>query len=105
MVRPLLLLAFALSFVACGGTAEPGVTVVATRGTVMNDPVLEGGWWYIQADSGEKYTPLPLPDEFKVPGLRVQASLEMLKGQGGFLPGPYVRILSIEKLAVAEGGP
>jgi hypothetical protein len=104
MVRVLLLLAFALSFVACGGTAEPG-TVVATRGTVMNDPNLEGGWWYIQADSGEKYTPLPLPDKFKVPGLAVQASMELLKDVGGFLPGPFVRILSIEVLPVGASGP
>ena len=104
MVRLLLLLAFALSFVACGGTAEPG-TVVATRGTVMNDPVLEGGWWYIQADSGEKYTPFPLPDGFKVPGLRVQASLVLLKDTVSVYPGTYVRILSIEKLAGGAVGP
>ena len=104
MVRLLLLLAFALSFVACGGTAEPS-TVVATRGTVMNDPVLEGGWWSIRADSGETYTPFPLPDEFRVPGLRVQASLELLKDTASVYPGIYVRILSIEKLAVGASGP
>ena len=102
MVRLLLLLALALSFVACGGTTEP---VVETRGTVMNDPILEGGWWYIQADSGEKYTPFPLPDGFKVPGLRVQASLELLKDTVSVYPGTYVRILSIEKLAGGAVGP
>ena len=100
MARLLLILAFAVSVVACGGSAEP---VVDTQGTVQYGN-LETGWWYIEADSGVVYTPFPLPDEFKVAGLRVQASLLLLEDTASFFPGTYVRIVSIEKLAVAAGG-
>jgi len=100
MGRLLLLLAFALSFVACGGAAEP---VVETRGTVQYGN-LETAWWFIEADSGVLYTPFPLPEEFKVAGLRVQASLLLLTDTVSFFPGTYVRIVSIEKLAAAAGG-
>jgi hypothetical protein len=100
MARLLLLLAFAVSVVACGGSAEP---VVETQGIVQYQN-LETGWWYIEADSGVMYTPFPLPDEFQVAGLRVQASLVLLKDTASFFPGTYVRIVSIEKLAGAAGG-
>ena len=53
MARLLLLLAFAVSVVACGGSAEP---VVETQGIVQYQD-LETGWWYIEADSGVRYTP------------------------------------------------
>lgn len=100
MFKWILACALALSTVACGGTSEQ---VVETRGVVQSQPDLEGGWWYIQADSGEKYTPFPLPDDFKVPGLTVQVSMVLLKDTAGVLPGIYVRIIGIEKLAVAAG--
>jgi hypothetical protein len=64
----------------------------------------KGVWWQTQADSDEKYTPFPLPDEFKVAGLGVQESLVLLKGALSVYPGTYVRILSIEKVAVASIG-
>ena len=98
MFKWMLLCILALSTVACGGTSEQ---VVEARGVVQSRPDLEGGWWYIQADSGEKYTPLPLPDEFKVPGLTVQVSMVLLKDTASVYPGIYVRIIGIEKLAVA----
>ena len=97
----LLLCVIALSTVACGGTSEQ---VVETRGVVQHDAQLEGGWWYIQTETGDKYTPFPLPDEFKIPGLIVQVSMVLLKDMAGFYPGIYVRIVGIEKLAVAAGG-
>ena len=91
--------AFAVSVVACGGSADP---VVETPGTVRYGN-LETGWWDIEADSGVLYTPFPLPDEFKVAGLRGQASLVLLKETASAFPGTYVRIVSIEKLAGAAG--
>ena len=99
--RGLLVLTVVVSTVACGGTSEQ---VVETQGVVQQDAQLEGGWWYIHADSGENFTPFPLPDEFKVPGLRVQASMVLLKDTASVFPGTYVRIVGIEKLAVASGG-
>ncbi len=101
MFKWLLLCVLALSTVACGGTSEQ---VVETRGVVRQDAQLEGGWWYIQTETGDKYTPFPLPDEFKVPGLNVQVSMVLLNDMAGFYPGIYVRIIGIEKLAVAAGG-
>ncbi len=95
-----LLLLLALSFVACGGGVEP---VVEIRGTVQYGN-LETGWWCIEADSGVLYTPFPLPDEFKLAGLRVQASLLLLTDTVSYFPGTYVRIVSIEKLAATPGG-
>ena len=100
MFKWLLLCVLALSTVACGGTSE---NVVESRGVVQYQN-LEGGWWYIQTDAGEKYTPFPLPDEFKIPGLNVQVSMVLLKDTASVYPGIHVRIVAIEKLAVAAGG-
>jgi hypothetical protein len=100
MFKWLLLGVLGLSVVACGGTPEQ---IVETRGVVQYQN-LEGGWWYIQSDTGEKYTPLPLPDEFKDPGLHVQASMVLLKDTVSVYPGPFVRIIKIEKLAIGAGG-
>jgi hypothetical protein len=40
-----------------------------------------------------------LPDEFKVAGLRVQASLLLLTDTASFFPGTFVRIVSVAQLA------
>ena len=101
MFKWLLLCVIALSTVACGGSSEQ---VVETRGVVQSRPDLESGWWYIETATGEKYTPFPLPDEFKVPGLNVQVSMVLLKDTASVFPGIYVRVIGIEKLAVAAGG-
>ena len=98
MLKWLLLSVLALSTVACGGSSEQ---IVETRGVVRSVPDLEGGWWYIETATGEKYTPFPLPDEFKIPGLNVQVSMVLLKDGASVYPGIYVRIIGIEKLAVA----
>jgi len=102
MFKWILLCVLALSVVACGGSSSD--QVIETRGVVQYDAQLEGGWWYIQADTGETYTPFPLPAEFKVAGLRVQASMVLLKDTVSVYPGTWVRIVSMEKLAVAAGG-
>ena len=54
MLKWLLLSVLALSTVACGGSSEQ---IVETRGVVQSVPDLEGGWWYIETATGEKYTP------------------------------------------------
>lgn len=100
MFKWLLPCVLALSAVACGGTSDQ---VVETRGVVHYQD-LETGWWYIETATGEKYTPFPIPDEFKIPGLNVQVSMVLLKDTASVFPGIYVRIIGIEKLAVAAGG-
>jgi hypothetical protein len=100
MFKWLLLSVLVLSTVACG-SADP---VIQTRGVVQHDAQLEGGWWYIQTATGERYTPFPLPDPYKVPGMNVEVSMALLQDTASVYPGIYVRIISIEVLAVGAGG-
>jgi len=98
MAKWILLCVLALSVVACGGSStDQADQVVDVRGVVQFDG-LEGGWWSIKADNGVIYTPFPLPDEFKFHGLKVQASMVILKDCISVYPGTYVRIAHIEGL-------
>lgn len=101
MSRGVLFFVLVLSATACGGTPDP---VVKTDGVVKADLNLEGGWWYIEAPTGEKYTPFPMPDAFKVQGMAVRVSMVLLQDQAGVYPGTYVRVVSIEQLATGAGG-
>lgn len=101
MVKWLLALTIAFSLVACGGASEQ---VITTDGVVKADLSLEGGWWYIEAPSGEKYTPFPMPEANKVQGMQVRVSMVVLQDRASVYPGTYVRIVSIEQLAAGAGG-
>lgn len=104
MLHLVLLLALALPVVACGGpnSGTPANTV-DIQGTVEFSSI-EGGWWFLRADSGETYTPTNLSSEFKVPGIRVRATLVVQPDVVGFVPGPFVVIDRIERLPAASGG-
>lgn len=104
MLRLTLLLVLAFPVVACGAptSGTPG-TNVDIQGTVEFSNI-EGGWWFILADSGETYTPTNLSADFKVPGTRVRASLVVQPDVVGFVPGPFVVITRIERLPAASGG-
>jgi hypothetical protein len=101
MSKWLLLCVLALSTVACGGTPDQ---IVKTDGVVKADLNLEGGWWYIEAPTGEQYTPFPMPEAFKVQGMAVRVSMVLLQDWASYYPGTYVRIVAIEQLAVGAGG-
>jgi hypothetical protein len=92
-----LLLVSMVAGLACSG--QDKTATFETRGSIEFDGQLEGGWWYIQSESGETYTPIEgLPGEFKVPGMRVQATLVATEAVS-FLPGPFVRVVRLEQLA------
>src|SRR6266516_2939085 len=59
-----LLLLMAVWGLACSAAGR-GPQSVETPATVGFQE-LEGGWWYLRADSGETYTPVGLPEAFKV---------------------------------------
>ena len=80
---------------------ESVLTVI--QGTVEFSSI-EGGWWFLRADSGETYTPTNLSSEFKVPGIRVRATLVVQADVVGFVPGPFVVISRIERLPAASRG-
>jgi hypothetical protein len=83
--------------VACGAAEKSGGQVVDVSGTVRYED-LEGGWWYISVSPTEHYTPINLSDEFKVPGMQVQATVAIRTDLAGFLPLPYVEIRQIHQV-------
>lgn len=94
-----LLLTVAALGLACGAPA-PGDTF-ELRGRIGYDGQLEGGWWYLQSESGSTVTPTePLPEAFQVPGMPVRATLILVKEVAGFLPGPFVQVVALEPLPV-----
>jgi hypothetical protein len=50
---------------------SPNVEIIGETGEIVYIDV-EGGFFAIQADDGEFYDPINLPDEYKVEGLRIQ---------------------------------
>ena len=60
---------------------------------------LEGGFYELVADSGEKYDPLNLPAEYRNDGLRVKFQNKEKKGLVSFhMRGKIVEVVTIEKL-------
>ena len=71
--------------------------IISATGTVKYIP-LEGGFYGIETDKGEKYLPLNLPDEFKKDGLRVQFKAKLKKVAAIQMWGTPVEILKIKKV-------
>jgi L-ascorbate metabolism protein UlaG (beta-lactamase superfamily) len=66
-------------------------------GTVQHIGI-EGGFYGLVADSGEKYDPVNLPDEFKKDGLRVRFAVKEKQGVASFhMWGKIVDVLKIER--------
>lgn len=60
---------------------------------------LSGGFWGIEGDDGQKYTPNDqLPDTFHQEGLKVKAELRPANGFGIFMWGQQVNVIKIEQL-------
>jgi hypothetical protein len=57
---------------------------------------LEGGFYGLESNKGNKYLPVNLPENLKQHGLSIQAKLVKVKGMMGLhIWGEYVRILNI----------
>jgi len=60
---------------------------------------LEGGFYELVADNGEKYDPANLPTEYKQDGLRVKFQIKEKSGMVGIhMRGKIVEVIQIEKL-------
>ena len=60
---------------------------------------LEGGFWGVRTDSGQKYIPIDIPDLLKKEGQAVILTAEKVKDAAGLHQwGTYIRILSFEVL-------
>jgi hypothetical protein len=60
---------------------------------------LEGGFYGLVADDGERYDPINLPQEYAKDGLRVRFKVKEKKGMSGIhMWGKIVEIITIEKL-------
>ena len=67
-------------------------------GTVVHEP-LEGGFWGLVGDDGEKYHPVdPMPDDVLKNGCRVEAEVEPVQVFSLTMWGRNVRVHDIKKL-------
>ena len=95
---PLLIAAVLLA--ACTTSARDNV---APRETLIDGLAtvqfveLEGGCWTLDL-AGERLLPRTLPEEFRVDGLRVRVSLQLVEAATICMMGRVVEIESIEKV-------
>jgi hypothetical protein len=80
------------------GEKQKGADILSGTGTI-NHINLEGGFYGLIADDGQKYLPKDLAREFRVDGLRVRFQIKILTGVATiYMWGTPVEVLSIEKL-------
>ena len=83
---------------ARAGDKEKGADILSGKGTI-NYINLEGGFYGITADDGQKYLPKELAREFRVDGLRVRFQVKILTGVATiYMWGTPVEALSIERV-------
>ncbi len=71
---------------------------VASTGTVVFSE-LEGGFYGLVGDTGERYDPVNLKDEFKSDGLRIRFEAKVLRNHISVrMWGRLVEILEMERL-------
>ncbi len=76
--------------------APPRETLIDGLATVQFVE-LEGGCWTLDL-AGERLLPLALPEEFRVDGLRVRVSLQLVEAATICMMGRAVEIESIERV-------
>lgn len=68
-------------------------------GTIIFQEI-EGGFYGIKADDGQKYNPLNLDESYRKDGLRVKFDANLKEGMVGIhMWGEYVEIVKIEELS------
>ena len=97
-------LCLVVSMVACRDVGSAGVPppssgdVIEISGTVRYVSV-EGGFYGIIGEGGEKYDPMNLSQEFAVEGLRVKVQAQVMKGVASIrMWGNIIKIIRMEKL-------
>ncbi len=95
--RALATIGFLLTILLLGCTFQGGQGIIELTGTVKYVP-LEGGFYGVVTDKGEKYYPLNLPDEFREDGLRINFKAKVRKDVVTIQMWVPVEILKIEKL-------
>jgi len=95
----LICLALAAGTTACRTACEVNEdTSRWVTGTVKHIE-LEGGFYGIVGDQGNKFDPVNLPDRFKEDGLRVKACMKQLEDRVSFrMWGTLVEIIEIKRL-------
>ncbi|MFP3868803.1 MAG: hypothetical protein ACLFUU_11685 [Desulfobacteraceae bacterium] len=79
-----------------------GEDAMVITGTVRHIP-LEGGFYGIIADNGERYDPINLDPQYAVDGLRVRITARVRPDQVSFhMWGKIIEIITIEKLSAGE---
>jgi hypothetical protein len=77
--------------------APPG-DILEITGTVRYVSV-EGGFYGIIGEGGEKYDPMNLSQEFAVDGLRVKVQAHIMRGIASIrMWGKIIKIIKIEKM-------
>ena len=62
---------------------------------------LEGGFWAIESDDGQNYTPINMPEQLKTDGATVKMRAQIIHGAVSIsMYGEAIRIVSFETLAV-----
>ena len=80
------------------GEKQKGADILSGTGTISHID-LEGGFYGLIADDGQRYLPKDLAREFRVDGLRVRFQVKILTGVASiYMWGTPVEVLSIEKL-------
>jgi hypothetical protein len=83
---------------AWAGDKEKGADILSGTGTIKHID-LEGGFYGLIADDGQKYLPKDLAREFKVDGLHVRFQVKILAGVATiYMWGTPVEVFSIERL-------
>ncbi len=73
-------------------------SIINGTGTVRFNPI-EGGFYGIESDTGERYDPINLDKEFQVDGLRVRFEGRKREDMASFhMWGTLIEIIKIEKL-------
>jgi hypothetical protein len=80
---------------------DQGPPTVTFTGTVVHKR-FEGGFFAIEADTGQKYDPLNLPDEYATDGLRVWVSARVRSDVATF--HMYGTLIEITEIRRAEAG-
>lgn len=97
-------LALLATAMGCSGTQNDGThgKQAVVNGTITGTVKyvdLEGGFYGIVTDAGQKLDPVNLPDSLKIDGLRIRARVEKAQEQvSTHMWGPRVRIVQIERL-------
>jgi hypothetical protein len=110
-IRAALCLALLAVAGGCGGTQRDGRTGaggdadedIPPTGRQITGTVkrinLEGSFYGIITDDGQKYDPVNLPDAFQQDGVRIKAHVEPLEGQVSVhMWGTLARIIDIQRV-------